>query len=42
MEQENLRREACNDHIMVQEVEDVHEITTVDCGVTNQNNASFI
>jgi hypothetical protein len=42
MEQENLRRETCNDRIMVQDVEDDHEITTVDCGVTNQNNASFI
>lgn len=42
MEQENIRRETCSDRIMVQEFEDDQQMITVDCGVTNQNNASFI
>jgi hypothetical protein len=42
LEHENMRTEHCNNAIMVQEFTDDQAITTVDCGVTNQNNASFI
>lgn len=42
LEHENIRTEHCNSAIMVQEFADDPQLTSVDCGVTHQNNASFI